>query len=81
MEAPTTLEIRNAMHCRLVEGTVTAEVPEPAHGFTIDTPDIKVVDLGTKFGVTAGSTGNSQVRVFEGEVEIGGLQGWRDRSG
>lgn len=74
MEAPTTLEIRTAMYCRLVEGTVTAEVPESAHGFTVDTPDIKVVDLGTKFGVTAGSTGNSQVRVFEGEVEIGGLK-------
>lgn len=75
MEAPTTLEILTAMHCRLIEGTLTAEVPEPAHGFTIDTADIQVVDLGTKFGVTAGSTGNSQVRVFEGEVEIGGLAG------
>lgn len=74
MEAPTTLEILTAMHCRLIEGTLTAEVPEPAHGFTIDTPDIKVVDLGTKFGLTAGSAGNSQVRVFEGEVEIGGLK-------
>lgn len=74
IEAPTTLEISDAMHCRLVEGTVTAEVPDSAHGFTIDTPDIKVVDLGTRFGVTAGSTGNSQVRVFEGEVEIGGLK-------
>jgi hypothetical protein len=73
IEAPTTLEILTAMHCRLVEGTLTAEVPPPAHGFTVDTPDMKVVDLGTKFGVTTGATGNSQVRVFEGEVEIGGL--------
>jgi ferric-dicitrate binding protein FerR (iron transport regulator) len=73
MEAPTTLEVLTAMHCRLIEGTVTAEVPEPAHGFTIDTPDIKVKDLGTKFGLTTAATGNSQVRVFEGEVEIGGL--------
>ena len=75
MEAPTTLDILDKMHCRLIEGTVTAEVPEPAHGFTIDTPDIQVVDLGTKFGVTTASTGNSQVRVFEGEVKIGGLEG------
>jgi hypothetical protein len=75
MEAPTTLEILTAMHCRLIEGTLTAEVPEPAHGFTIDTPDIKVVDLGTKFGVTASSTGDSQVRVFQGQVEIGE---WKD---
>jgi hypothetical protein len=73
LEAPTTLEMIGAMHCRLIEGTLTAEVPESAHGFTIDTADMKVVDLGTRFGVTSGSVGNSQVRVFEGEVEIGGL--------
>lgn len=72
IEAPTKLQIRDAMHCRLIEGTLTAEVPEPAHGFTIDTADLKVVDLGTRFGVTAASTGNSQVRVFQGEVEVGG---------
>lgn len=75
LEAPTTLEVRDAMHCRLIEGTVTAEVPEPAHGFTVDAPDVKVVDLGTRFGVTASSTGNSQIRVFQGEVEIGDRKG------
>lgn len=74
IEAPTKLQIRDAMHCRLLEGTLTAEVPEPAHGFTIDTADLKVVDLGTRFGVTAGSVGNSQVRVFQGEVEVGGIK-------
>jgi ferric-dicitrate binding protein FerR (iron transport regulator) len=74
MEAPTTLEIHDAMHCRLVEGSVVAEVPEPAHGFTINTADMKVVDLGTKFGLAAARTGNSQVRVFKGEVEVGGVR-------
>lgn len=74
IEAPTTLEVSDAMHCRLIEGTLTADVPESAHGFAINTPDIRVIDLGTRFGVTAGSTGNSQVRVFEGEVEIDGLK-------
>jgi ferric-dicitrate binding protein FerR (iron transport regulator) len=73
IEAPTKLQILNAMHCRLIEGSLTAEVPEPAHGFTIDTPDLKVVDLGTRFGLTTGSAGNSQVHVFEGEVEVGGV--------
>ncbi len=73
IEAPTTLRIFDAMHCRLIEGSLTAEVPEPAHGFTVDTQDMKVVDLGTRFGLTTGSAGNSQVRVFEGEVEVGGL--------
>jgi hypothetical protein len=73
LEAPSTLEMLSAMHCRLIEGTLTAEVPESAHGFTIDTADMKVIDLGTRFGLTSGAAGNSQVRVFEGEVEVDGL--------
>lgn len=73
LEAPTKFQIRDAMHCRLIEGAVTAEVPEPAHGFTIEAPDLKVVDLGTRFGLTASAVGNSQVRVFQGEVEVEGL--------
>jgi hypothetical protein len=72
IEAPTTLRIFDAMHCRLVEGSLTAEIPKAAHGFTVDTPDMKVVDLGTRFGLTTGSSGNSQVRVFEGQVEVDG---------
>ncbi|MEI6712189.1 MAG: DNRLRE domain-containing protein [Verrucomicrobiota bacterium] len=72
IEAPTTLQILNSMHCRLLEGSLTADIPEPAHGFTVDTPDMKVIDWGTKFGVTAGSTGHSHVRVFEGQVEVAG---------
>jgi ferric-dicitrate binding protein FerR (iron transport regulator) len=73
IEAPTKLQILNAMHCRLIEGSLTAEVPEAAHGFTVDTADLKVVDLGTRFGLTTGSAGNSQVHVFEGEVEVDGV--------
>jgi ferric-dicitrate binding protein FerR (iron transport regulator) len=73
LEAPTKLQIRDAMHCRLLEGAVTAAVPEPAHGFTIEAPDLKVIDLGTRFGLTASAVGNSQVRVFEGEVDVAGL--------
>lgn len=72
LEAPTTLEVLSKMHCRLVEGSVVADVPESAHGFKIDTPDLEVVDLGTRFGVTANAFGNSHVLVFEGEVEVGG---------
>jgi len=75
IEAPTKLEIRDAMNCRLLEGSLVADVPEPAHGFTVLTPDLKVVDLGTRFGVTAAAVGSSQVRVFEGEVEVGGMSG------
>ncbi|MEO6245077.1 MAG: FecR domain-containing protein [Opitutaceae bacterium] len=70
LEAPTRLEIIDAMSCRLLEGSITAEVPPSAHGFTVEAPDLRVVDLGTRFGVTASSTGNSHVFVFKGEVEL-----------
>ncbi len=70
MEAPTTLEILDHNRCRLAEGSLVADVPESAHGFTVDTPEMKVVDLGTRFGVTTSGVGNSHVLVFEGEVEV-----------
>ena len=73
LEGPSKFQIQDAMHCRLIEGAVTAEVPASAHGFTIDAPDLRVVDLGTRFGMTASVIGTSQVRVFEGEVDVYGM--------
>ncbi len=70
LEAPASLQVTSAMRCRLVEGSVVADVPESAHGFTIDAPDLEVVDLGTRFGLTANQFGGSHVMVFEGEVEV-----------
>ncbi len=70
LEAPSVLEVESAMKCRLVEGSVVAEVPESAHGFTIHTPEMEVIDLGTRFGVTANSLGDANVFVFEGEVKV-----------
>ncbi len=70
LEAPSILVVESAMKCRLVEGSVVADVPESAHGFTIDTPKMEVIDLGTRFGVTTTPLGNSNVFVFEGEVKV-----------
>jgi hypothetical protein len=70
LEAPGVLVVESAMKCRLVEGSVVADVPESAHGFTIDTPKMEVIDLGTRFGVTTTPLGNSNVFVFEGEVKV-----------
>ena len=46
-----------------------ASVTEAGHGFTIETPNGKVVDLGTEFGVTVDDLGVSEVSVFQGKVE------------
>lgn len=70
LEAPSVLEVESAMKCRLVEGSVVADVPESAYGFTIDTAQMEVIDLGTRFGVTTNSLGDANVFVFEGEVKV-----------
>lgn len=70
LEAPATVEVLDAMNCRLKKGTVVADVPPSAHGFSIDTSKAKVVDWGTKFGLSAGDNGNYRVQVLEGRVDV-----------
>jgi len=70
LEAPAVLEVESTMRCRLVEGSVVADVPESAHGFTINTEKMEVIDLGTRFGVTTTPIGGSHVFVFDGEVKV-----------
>lgn len=53
----------------LVAGGLLASVPEAGHGFTVETPNGKVVDLGTEFGVVVDDFGFSEVGVFKGKVE------------
>lgn len=53
----------------LRKGDVVARVTVAGHGFTIETPQGKVIDLGTEFGVVVDDFGVSQVSVFEGKVE------------
>jgi ferric-dicitrate binding protein FerR (iron transport regulator) len=70
LEAPVSLEVLSSMECRVKKGTVVAEVPPQAKGFTIHTPETKVVDWGTRFGVSAGEDGKCLVHVIEGLVEV-----------
>ncbi len=52
----------------LKAGTLTADVPANAVGFTIETPAARVVDLGTSFGVAVAG-GATEVHVLSGKVE------------
>lgn len=54
---------------KLRRGGLIASVTEAGHGFTIETPNGKIVDLGTEFGVAVDDIGISEVGVFRGEVE------------
>jgi hypothetical protein len=68
--APARLALESASVVRLASGKVTADVGAAGKGFTIITPQTRVVDLGTVFGVEAGAEGRTDVVVFSGEVEL-----------
>lgn len=54
----------------LRRGKLTARVPAPAKGFTVETPSATLIDLGTEFGVDVDPAANAEVHVFRGEVIV-----------
>ena len=60
--------------CKLRQGKLVANVPPSAHGFTVITPSMKIVDLGTEFGAAVTrdklAISRTEVQVFEGKVAI-----------
>ena len=70
LEGPAELEVFNESRIVLRRGLVTATIPESAVGFVVDTISAHVVDLGTSFGVSVGENGQTEVCVFDGEVEV-----------
>lgn len=69
LSGPCRLELTDGNSANLLRGKVAARVPESAIGFEVRTPQGKVIDLGTEFGVSVGETGNADVFVFEGKVD------------
>lgn len=66
---PADFDIVDAERLYLRKGRVSTFAPDYAHGFTIETPEGNIIDLGTRF-VTAAGTGNgTEVHVIEGLVE------------
>ncbi|MEZ5303932.1 MAG: FecR family protein [Verrucomicrobiales bacterium] len=75
LQGPARFELVAADRAILHNGQVAAKVPEEAVGFTIDTPSATIVDLGTEFGLNVDASGESQVHVYEGEVEVWLMEG------
>ena len=70
IEAPAEFEFTGKNEGYLHRGKLVAEVDdETAHGFTIDSPSGRLIDLGTKFAVAVESSGEMEVHVIEGEVD------------
>ena len=69
VEGPSVLSIETPNRVFLHQGSLTADVPPPATGFTVNTRRVNVVDIGTRFGVSVDPGGDTELHVMEGAVE------------
>lgn len=72
---PARFRLDSKMNGALSSGRLAADVPPNAVGFTIGVGDLRVVDLGTKFGIEISADGEPGVHVFDGSVRLDGRGG------
>lgn len=70
IEGPVEFHIAMADQMALNYGRLYASVPSEAIGFTITTPNSKIIDLGTEFGIEAGFGGTTELHVVKGKTTL-----------
>ena len=75
VQGPETLTVIDRRSIAMREGVAWFHVPAAATGFEVRTPELRVVDLGTEFGVIARPDAADEVHVFKGKVRAEALQG------
>jgi hypothetical protein len=70
LEGPAEFQLLTDNSAFLSSGKLRAQVPDPAHGFTVKTPGFAVVDYGTEFGCSLPLAGPPQIHVFNGLVGL-----------
>ncbi len=67
---PAIFEFLSNNRARLHRGRLTALVPEPARGFTVEFDGASIVDQGTEFSLNCDDPNTAEVHVFDGEVLV-----------
>jgi hypothetical protein len=70
LEGPADFELVSTNEGLCRQGKLRAFVPPQAQGFTVRTSGIELVDRGTEFGLRQDRSGDAEVHVFQGRVEI-----------
>ena len=69
LEGPASLELLSGKQRPVAARQADRPGPEAGVGFEVLSPQGKVIDLGTEFGVSVSDDGATEVYVFEGKVE------------
>ena len=70
LAGPARLRILGPKEVALDIGKITVRMQEGVDGFLVHTPDGRIKDLGTAFGVEVSGKNASQVSVFDGAVDV-----------
>lgn len=70
IEAPASFRIIAEDRIELQFGKVYATIPQEAIGFSVYTPNAKIVDLGTEFGVQTEPNGDTLLHVLKGRTVL-----------
>ena len=70
LEGPAEFTLKSTDRMTLNTGQLFATVPVEAKGFIVDTPNSRVIDLGTEFGVRVQRSGLSDLHMFKGKTEL-----------
>ena len=73
LEGPADFQLLSVNHSVLSHGNLVARCGPEAVGFEVVSPDVKVVDLGTEFGVSVRDGMHTDVVVYDGEVDLSSL--------
>lgn len=75
LEGPLRGQLVSGNYLRLTNGSATATVGSAGIGFVIETPQARIVDQGTSFGVSVDTSNQTDVVVYEGKVDVFGKSG------
>lgn len=70
IEGPAEFQLKSMDKMVLFSGRLFAKVPRQAIGFTVETLDSSIIDLGTEFGVYAVPMQGTELHVFEGKTQM-----------
>lgn len=70
IEGPAKYRIADSFVIAMEYGRLYAHVAASGRGFTVETANARIVDLGTEFGVQTGSDGGTELHVFAGETTL-----------
>jgi len=70
IEGPARFTLPDVNRIALHAGRIYIKVPSQATGFIVDTPNARIVDLGTEFGIEVDKAGNSDVQMFKGMATL-----------